>query len=88
MNLEAYILTLILFPLFLSIYFKHQTNQVLRTNTAYCLWDEACKAWGLNINRYFHLIQIATFWLAPKQEYNDAIANMDPCWEGETVSAE
>ena len=27
-------------------------------------------------------------WLAPKQEYDDDIANMDPRWVGDTVSTE
>ena len=34
------------------------------------------------------MIQIATVWSAPKQEYDDAISNMDPRWAGDGVRAE
>ena len=86
--LEPCILTLLLLSLFVTLHFKHQITKVFRTNTAYSRWDEARKAWGLNINRSRDLIRMATVWSAPKQEYHDAITNMDPRWAGETVSAE
>ena len=31
---------------------------------------------------------MATVWLALKQEYNDAISNMDPRWAGEIVRSD
>ena len=86
--LEAYILTLLLFYLFFTIYFKRQITQVFYTNTAYYRWDKNCKAWRLSIVPSCDLIQMATLWLDTKQEYNDAIGNMNPRWAGDTVSVE
>ena len=51
----------------------------------YSQWDKACKAWVLNINRSCDFIQMATDCSTPKQEYDDAISNMDPQWAWETV---
>ena len=67
------------------ISFKQQTTQVFRTNTYYYQWDKARKAWGINANISHDFIQIATVWLAPKQEYDVAISNIDPRWMGDTV---
>ena len=86
--LEAYILTQIIFFLFVPLSFKHQITQVFRTNMVYSWWEKACKSWELNINRSRDFIKMATVWLALKQEYNDAISNMDLRWVEETVSSE
>ena len=40
------------------------------------------------MNHYCDLISMATVWSAPKQEYEDAIVNMDPRWEEDKVRDE
>ena len=79
-------------PNFLSLFvlfcFKNRITQVFNNNKKNSWWDEACEAWGINIDRSRDLIWMATVWLAHKQEYDDFIANMEFRWAGETASAE
>ena len=81
----AYILNLLLMSVYITLSFKNQITQICCTNMPYSQWDKACKAWVLNINRSCDFIQMATDCSTPKQEYDDAISNMDPQWAWETV---
>ena len=65
--LEAYILTLLVLCLFVTLSLKHQITQVLCTNAKYYRRNDVRKAWRININCYRYLIQMYTFWSAPKQ---------------------
>ena len=86
--LEAYILTLLVLILFVTISFRHQITQVFFTNTLYHQWEDARKAWRLNINGSRDLIQMDMVCLAPKNNYDNTIANMNPKWTGDKVRTE
>jgi ion channel-forming bestrophin family protein len=49
---------------------------VFRTNTGYSRWDEARKAWGLNINRTRDLLRMAVAWYVDDDE-TDHSSSMD-----------
>jgi len=44
---------------------------VFRTNSSYKRWDEARKAWGLNINHTRDLVRMATSWYGTNMDPND-----------------
>ena len=51
-----------------------------RTNRSYQRWDEARKAWGLNINRSRDLVRQAVSWTDPTLTSTDPLSLTDPDW--------